>query len=186
MSSENVEVVRQPLVVRAESRRRLLERVILRLPRTAAFLIRRAQRLSPRSRLRQALLRQGFRQGIESLNRGDFEAVFGYWDRDCEFVPVNMDRLGVEGTRGRQERIRFQQQWVADWGEFRFEPEEIIDLGDGRRLMWVGRIKGTGLSSGVPVGGECAVLLTLSAGWVVREEVYFDHAPALEAAGLSD
>jgi hypothetical protein len=28
------------------------------------------------------------------------------------------------------------------------------------------------------------VLLTLSAGWIIREEVYFDHAPALEAAGL--
>jgi ketosteroid isomerase-like protein len=185
MPPENAAVVRQPLTVGSESRRRLSERLAVRLPGPMAFVLRLFQRVSPRSKLRQALLRQAFRQGIESLNRGDFEAVFTFWGPDSEFVPVDMDRLGLEGTRGPLERIRFQERWVADWGEFRFEPDEIIDLGDGRRLMWVGRIKGTGLSSGVPVGGECAVLLTVSAGWVVREEVYFEHAPALEAAGLS-
>jgi ketosteroid isomerase-like protein len=178
--------VRQPLTVGAESRRRLLERLALRFPRAIAVLIRRFQRLSPRSGLKQALLRQGFRQGIESLNRGDFEAVFCFWAPDCEFVPVQMEMLGLDGTRGREERIRFQERWVADWGAFRFEPEEIIDLGDRRRLMWVGRVNGSGLSSGVPIDGECAVLLTLSSGWVVREEVYFEHAPAFTAAGLSD
>jgi ketosteroid isomerase-like protein len=185
MSSENVEVVRQPVAVRAESRRRLTERLAMRFPRITAFLARRGRRLSPHSRLRQAVLRQVFRQGIESLNRGDFEAVFSFWDRECEFLPVGGAPLGLEGTRGPDERIRFQQRWIDEWGEFRFEPEEIIDFGDDR-LMWVGRTTGSGLSSGAAVESQCAVLLTLSAGRVIREEVYFDRAQALEAAGLAE
>ena len=186
MSPENTEVVRQPIAVRADSRRRLDERLVLQLPWLSPILTRGLQRLSPRSRLKQALLRRAFRQAVESLNRGDFEAGFAVWSDNSEFVPVGMDTLGLEGTRGREARIRFQQRWIADWGEFRFEPAEIIDLGDGRRLMWVGRVRGTGLSSGVPIDRECAVLLTLSDGWVLREEVYFEHAPALAAAGLSE
>lgn len=127
-----------------------------------------------------------FRQAIEALNRGDFEAAFCFFDRDCEFVPFQIDTLGLEGTRGRNERIRFQQRWVDAWGEFRFEPEEIIDLGDDRRLMWVGHARGSGLGSGVPITSECAVLLTISDGWVIHDEVYFDHAQALKAAGLGE
>ena len=186
MSQENAEIVRLPIAVRARSRRRLLERLALRLPATAAFLIRQLQRVSPHSRLRQALVRHFIRQGIEALNRRDFEAVFGFYDRDCEFVPFQLPTLGLEGTHGRNERIRFQQRWVAEWGEFRFEPEEIIDLGDGRRLLLLGRTKGSGLSSGAGFDGEWAALLTVSTGWIIREEAYFDHAQALEAAGLSD
>ena len=179
-------MVRLPVSVRAQSRRRLLERLALRLPRTAAFLIHGLQRLSPRSRLRQGLIRHVIRQGIEALNRHDFEAIFGFYAQDCEFAPFQLPTLGLEGTHGRAERIRFQQRWVAEWGEFRFEPEEVIDLGDARRLLVLGRIKGTGLSSGAAFEGEWAALLTVSDGWVVREEAYFDHADALEAAGLSE
>lgn len=186
MLEENV-IVRLPVAVRARSHRRPLERLVLRLPQTAAFLIRRLQRLSPRSRLRQALLRHVFRQGIEALNRGDFAAAFSVWAAsDGEFVAPQLLTLGLEGTDGREGRVRFQRDWIAEWGEFRFEPEAIIDLADGSRLLWVGRTKGSGLSSGAAFDGECAVLLTLSSGWVIREEVYFDHAQALEAAGLSE
>jgi ketosteroid isomerase-like protein len=156
----------------------------LRFPQAASFLLRQLQRLPTESRLRHALLRLAFRQGIEALNRGDFDAVFFIWAPDAEFVPVKVEALGLKGTRGRDERIRFQQRWVADWGGFRFEPDEIIDLGDDRRVMWVGRTTSSGLSSGATVDSECAVLLTLSDGWVKREEVFFDHALAFEAAGL--
>ncbi len=186
MSLNDVAVVRLPISVRAQSRRRVLERLALRLPRTAASLIRGLQRLSPRSRLRQGLIRHFIRQGIEALNRRDFEAIFGFYAHDCEFVPSQLPTLGLEGTHGRTERIRFQQRWVAEWGEFRFEPEEVIDLGDARRLLVLGRTKGTGLSSGAAFDGEWAALLTVSDGWVIREEAYFDYGEALEAAGLAE
>lgn len=65
----------------------------------------------------------------------------------------------------------------------RFEPEEMLDLGD--RLLFVGRVKGSGISSGAGFESDWAVLLTISAGRVIREQPFFDRREALEAAGLS-
>lgn len=185
MSRHNVEPVRQPIAVETDSRRRLTERLALRFPRAAAFLLSRLLRLDARSNLRRTLLRLAFQRGIEALNRGDYASVFGIWSSECEFVPAAGGALGLEGTRGREARIDFQRRWVADWGAFRFEPDEIIDLGDGRRLMWVGRTSAAGLSSGAMVNSECAVLLTIEDGWVQREEVFFDRAQGFEVAGLA-
>jgi hypothetical protein len=54
MSEENVEVVRQPLVLRADSRRRLVEHLALRFPRLRWFITDAIWRLPAGSRLRQA------------------------------------------------------------------------------------------------------------------------------------
>jgi ketosteroid isomerase-like protein len=186
MSQENVDVVRHPMAVKAQSHRRLEERIALLFPRTLAWLRARIERLPTDSRLRQVLLRRTLHLGIEALNRGDYEAIFGlHYHPDCEFEFTKLDTLGLEGTRGREDRIRFQERWIAEWGEFRFEPVEMFDLGD-HRLLIVGHVQGAGLSSGAAFEEEWAALLALSAGWVIREDAFFDHAEALEAAGLSE
>jgi hypothetical protein len=51
----------------------------------------------------------------------------------------------------------------------------------------IGRIRSGGLSSGARIDSDFANLFTLSArGRVIREQVYFDRAEALEAAGLPE
>jgi ketosteroid isomerase-like protein len=187
MSEENVEVVRQPIAVRAHSRRRLEERLALRFPSVLALLARAVLRLPQRSRLRQALIRRADQQGFEANNRGDYEACFGLYHPDVELiVPPQFVALGLDPQyRGREERVRFQRRWNAEWGEVRFEPEELIDFGDGR-LLTVGRITGSGLSSGAAFDNDYAVLHTVSAGRVIREQVFLDHGEALEATGLSE
>ena len=186
MSQDNVEIVRLPMTAAAHSRRRVEERLALRFPGAVAFLTRRTLRLRPTSRLRRRLVRRLTRQGVEALNRGDYEAVFcAFYAPNCEFDPGPRFRsLEMERTHGREERVRFQRQWIADWGDFRFEPAEVIDLGDGR-LMMQGRVTGVGPSSGAAFDDEWAAILTLSDGWIVREQVFFDHAEALAAAGLT-
>jgi ketosteroid isomerase-like protein len=180
------EAVRQPLSVRTKSRRRLEERLSLRFPRLFAGATRAMLRLPPSSRLRQAILRRVVRQGMEAVNRGDYEAAFGLHDRDVELKsPPDMIGLGEASvTRGREERVRFQEAWDAQWGDVRFEPEELIDLGD--RVLVIGRVRGTGISSGAPFDSEWANLLTLSAGRVIHERVFMAHHEALEVAGLAD
>ena len=79
--------------------------------------------------------------------------------------------------------MRFQRTWTAQWGDVRFEPAEVTDLGD--RLLVLGRMKGSGLSSGGAFDREWANLTTFSAGRVIREQVFLDHGEALKAAGLS-
>jgi ketosteroid isomerase-like protein len=186
MSKKHPDVVRQPISVRARTRRRLDEYLGVRFPRALNLIARAVWRLSPRSRLRRALLRRAIELALEATNRGDYEAAFGgLYDADCEIItPAQLVTVGVESrTHGREARRHLQTEWRADWGEFRFEPDELIDLGD--RLLLVGRVKGSGLTSGAAFDNEWANLLIVSAGRVIREQPFFSHEEALEAVGLS-
>jgi hypothetical protein len=69
-------------------------------------------------------------------------------------------------------------------GRFRYEPDELRDLGD--RLLVIGRIRTSGASSGAATDSDFANVFTLSAGRVISEHVYFNRAEALEAVGLSE
>jgi len=180
-------MARQPMAVAPRSRRRLEERLGLRFPDVIAFVVGLVWRLPPHSPLRQAFLRHAATMGCQAVNRGDFQATFVLYDQQVELVPDRrFVELGFDGVyRGRAERIRFQQRWSAEWGDFQFAPEELIDLGDGRVFIH-GRTVGSGLTSGVGFDNNWAVLLTFSEGRIVREQFFFDHAAALEAAGLSE
>src|SRR5438045_121566 len=116
MSQENVEIVRQQLAVSAASRPRVQEQLFLRLPRVAAFLTRAALRFPPSSWLRQAMIRNAFRIGIEALNRGDYEAGFALVPPDYETITLpELVGLGLDPVyRGREGRLRYHRQWVAE------------------------------------------------------------------------
>jgi ketosteroid isomerase-like protein len=133
------------------------------------------------------MLRRAVQLGLEAINRGDLEVGFARWDPDIEAIyPAQFVELGLESViRGREARVDFQRRWRAAWGEFRFVPEELIDLGDGRALV-VGRMKGRGLSSDAAVDSDWAYLATVSAGRVIREQVFLDRGEALDAVGLSE
>ena len=135
MSRENIEVLRVPVSLRATSRRTVPERLAMRFPNALALGIRAALRLPLRSRVRVRLSRHAARMFTEAINRGDFEASFGLYHPEAELVVAGgLPTLGLEGATGPAERIRFQERWMADWGEFRFEPEELLVFGDDRRF----------------------------------------------------
>jgi len=186
MSQENVETVRHSLELAADSRRRLEERLALRVPYLQGLVARLWWKRPPPSRLRQAILPRLVRSGFEAANRGDLEVAFANYDSDVEFFPpVDLVGLGNElSYRGLEARVRYQRQWRAEWEDFRYEPDELRDLGD--RLLVIGRIKSGGLSSGARPDSDYSNLFTLSAGRVIREQTYFNRAEALEAAGLRE
>jgi ketosteroid isomerase-like protein len=108
------------------------------------------------------------------LYHADVESIF----------PPPFESLGLERLYlGRKARADFQRRWNAEWGDWWFEPEELIDLGD-ERLLVTGFVNGSGFSSGAVVGNEAAFIFTVSAGQVIREQVFLNHSEALEAAGL--
>ena len=187
MSEENAEAVRQRVAVRPSSRRSLEQRVLVRFPGLLPRVGRRVWRRPPRSRIRQAAIRRGARLAFEAINRRDYEAGFLPYSEDgetiypAEFVQVG---LGEATTRGRPARVDTQRRWDADWGEFRNELDEVIDLGD--RALIVARMVGSGASSGASFDREVAYLLTVSDGLAIREQVFLSHREALEAAGLSE
>jgi ketosteroid isomerase-like protein len=186
MPEENLKVARQPITVRAHTRRRLEERLALRLPRASALVSRAAFRLPPRTGLRRTLIRRFLQVGIEAYNRRDLEAFFTLIHPEAEFeTPSQLQGLGLDAIyRGRKACVRFEERWIAEWGEFEVKPAEFIDLGG--RVLILGRLKGSGQSSGAAIDNEWADLDTVSAGRVIRRQIFLDQAEALAAAGLSE
>jgi ketosteroid isomerase-like protein len=78
------------------------------------------------------------------------------------------------------------KRWVVKtrevWGEWRFEVERFIDLGE--RVVVLVHLVAEGGQSGVRLERDTAHVWTLADGKVTRCEVYLDRAEALEALGL--
>ena len=187
MAQANATVVRQPLTLRTQTHRRVEERLALRFPRTLALLARSVFRLPPPSRLRRTFVRRAVQLGFESLNRGDPEPAFALYHPEVELeLPREFVGLGLDPPdRGREERVRFERMWNAQWGTVRYEFGEVVDLGDDRVLL-VGRFAGSGPGSGADFKNEFAEIFTFSGGRVIREQAFFDHAEALQTAGLRE
>jgi ketosteroid isomerase-like protein len=188
VSQENVDAVRQPIRISGGSHRRLEERIAVRFPNLAVAINRAVTRLPVRSRMRRLLLSRSVRLGIEATNRGDYEVAFLAFHPDMEYLaPTDTVVLGTfpERLQGRRERIQFERGWREDWGEFRYEPEELIDLTD--QLLVIGRMVGSGRRSGAAMDSEWAALYTISRGQVITEQIFFgNNADALKAVGLEE
>jgi ketosteroid isomerase-like protein len=186
MSEENVGVARQRITARRRRRRRLHERFLLRFPVVLKLAARAVSKMPPGSRLRRRILAMAIRTCFEAFNRGDHESAFALYHADVETTfPAELATVGYPAaTTGRRERINAQRSWNDIWEEFRNEPEELVDLGD--QVLVLGRLTGSGLSSGVGFDTEVAYLFDVSGGFAIREEMFVDQALALEAAGLSE
>jgi ketosteroid isomerase-like protein len=181
-------IVRNPVAVNVKSRRRPLDAALFLLfPPFTRSLTRAVFRMSPRSRLRQAFLSRYLRVGLEAVNRGDLEAAFAvYHPNAVANFAEGLVSLGFDTAyMTREDRVAAERSWRAGWSEFRYEPEELTDLGDGRLLVF-GRMRGRGGASGAVFDNEWSMILTISGGYVTHEQVFLDRAEALEAAGLSE
>jgi ketosteroid isomerase-like protein len=189
MPQQHVEVVRCKLLPRRRPTRTVQERLALRYPWFLALWQRVLARLSPRSRLRQALLTRTLQNGLAAYDRGDIEIVLLAYDPDVEFIaPVAHGAQGTLGLapiyRGREGYRELDADWRSAWGTLRVEPQELVDFGD--RFLVIGQMIGRGRGSGVSLSQDVAVLTTLNhAGRVIREQRYFDHGEALKAVGLA-
>ena len=190
MSQENVEAVRQKLSRRERSTRTVEERLAVRMPWFAQLGMGLIARLSPTSRLRQALLRRAVQDGFEASNRGDLDVVVRGYHPDVELQQPpgvgDYGELGFEPTyRGHAGYREFQAHWLSAWDEVRLEPHELIDLGDRFLVLFQGTVRGQ--ASGASVTQSMAALYTFHpTGKIIREQRYLDHAEALEAVGLQE
>ncbi len=192
MPQENVQagagirVTPQPLSDRASGRRSFDERLRIRLPgpfqRMGALLFR----LPPRSRLRQSILARLIARAYAAANRRDFELILTFNDPrayeyrpSLDLLPPDMETafFGHEGYR------QFWRYWLDAFGDIRWDPEEILDLGD--KALVTTTQSGHGSGSGVAVSEPVFQLFTFRRGLVVRQEDFLNRSKALEAAGLS-
>ena len=117
-------------------------------------------------------------------NAGEMEAYFELHDPEFEGLP---DAVFPEARRlsGRDAFRRFMSEISSSWEQPRFLVSEVLVI-DEDRVLVRGDWGGKGLSSGVETYANLSQLLTIRDGKVVRGEYFFDHAKALEAAGLAE
>lgn len=83
---------------------------------------------------------------------------------------------------GREEFVRGTRRWLEEWDEFRYFPEDVIDLENGA-FMRV-RLAGRSKASGIELDQMIFHVWTFRDGMPWRCDVFWDERKALEAAGL--
>lgn len=166
--------------------RNLEERLMVRFPGGWRALAALGQRLlTPRSRLRRALLLRNTISGWDAASRRDFELMLVRYapDVEVEFAP-EFEPLGMGGTfRGHDGLLKMIQAFAGDaWEGWEMRPESVLDLGDRVLILGIFRLPGT--ASGLEFEREWAQLLTTRDGLVVREQEFFGWDNGLRVAGL--
>jgi ketosteroid isomerase-like protein len=100
---------------------------------------------------------------LEAADRADFDTILAFYARDAVWIMADTDLTfeGVDAIR------RFWEEWYGSYEDFRVDPPEIIDFGDGVVLAVIRQ-------GGRPGGGsaelreDLALVYEWSEGSVVR------------------
>jgi ketosteroid isomerase-like protein len=119
------------------------------------------------------------RQGIEAWNQHDFEMGVRHLAPDVEWLPASPAAVERPVYRGIDEVARgFEGIWET-WDVFRFEEQEIRDLGDS--VLWLGTVHMRGGASQVELEQEFANLLFFEGDKVVRVQGFRSWQEALDS-----
>jgi ketosteroid isomerase-like protein len=186
MSRQNAEMAgaaRIPVPpIRPSQSRSLDQRLFVRLPGLYRLLADGFMRLPQRSRLRRLMLARLIGRAYAAANRRDFDAVLVGWDPGSEYRPSGelMPPDLEAAFQGRDGYLRLWRYWLDAFEDIRWDPEEILDLGD--KVLVTTQQRGRGSGSGVAVSERVFQLFTFRRGLVLRQEDFLDRSQALEAA----
>jgi ketosteroid isomerase-like protein len=137
------------------------------------------------------IARRLFEAARESFERGDpgawvdLDAV----SEDYEWVLAGgLTRVDLGGRtvfRGREEYEEFFRTWMAEFDEYSFKLDRLIDAGDDQ-VVAIAHQRGVGKGSGAPIEWQMGQVLQFEGGRLIRTRIYASPAEALEAAGLSE
>ncbi len=124
---------------------------------------------------------------VEAYIAGERDAyVDDFFAEDVEVFPDVSRFPEAKPFRGREEFKRFLADIDQGWegGASTSEIQELFPMGDRVviRVEWGGR----GQASGIDMRSSLTAIYDVRDGQTVKVEFFFDHAQALEAAGLSE
>lgn len=122
------------------------------------------------------------RDHADAYARGDVERALAALDPEVVF-DFSARPDGGNVHHGREAVLRAVRAWLGAWRDYRYETEDVIDLGD--RVVLLFRERGRGKKSDVEVEHRGGWVYTLRDGKIVQAKVY-PRADALEAAGLRE
>jgi ketosteroid isomerase-like protein len=165
--------------------RDVVERLMVRFPaayrRLAGWYFRR---LSPRSRVRRAVLRRTLISAFDAFYRQDFELILVRFSPDVEYkFNPGLQTLGLGGVfRGHEGMLEAFGNLTEAWESWELEPAYIVDLGE--RLLFFGFNRSRARASGVTLEQEYAQLVRVGDGLTTHFQNFFSWEEALQAAGL--
>ncbi len=118
---------------------------------------------------------------LEYWNRGDMDAFVGLWDDD---VVLRAAEGWPERVFRGKEAVRSFYEGFAETVGRDSVTEDLIDAGDV--VVTRTRAHMTGVQSGFEGDMRFTQVTTFRKGKVVLAEFFWDHAEALEAAGLRE
>jgi ketosteroid isomerase-like protein len=125
------------------------------------------------------------RRIIDAINRRDIDAVVE-WVTDDFVADWSNSRGLLSGVyRARDQAREAFELFLEPWDSLRWEPEELIELGDDR-VLTVSRLQMRGRGSGVEVNASGASIWTIRDGRAAAITLYQSKAEAAEAAGLRE
>lgn len=182
-----VRITLDPLSERASLRRSLDERMRVRFPTPFRWLGVILMRLPPRSRLRRPMVARLIARAYAAANRHDFDLILAGYDPasyeyhpSADLLPPDLEPVFY----GHEGYLQLWRYWLEAFEDIRWDPEEILDLGE--KLLVTTRQRGHGSGSGVAVSHQVFQLFTLRRGLVIRQQDFLDRSQALHAAGLSE
>jgi ketosteroid isomerase-like protein len=125
------------------------------------------------------------REGYELINRRDFDAVLAMADPDFVYENDPAGPLGATVYRGRAAVKGFWEDFLGTFDDFHHEPYEFREAGGGKILVRV-HMATYLQGNDEPLRFDYTHLWTIRGDEAVRCRLYFDHAEALKAAGLSE
>ena len=125
---------------------------------------------------------------VEVIQRG-FEHFMAtgepHWEALHEEVEVHdHDTMDQGDYRGHAGLGRWLEDWSAVWSDFSMAPEEFLDVGD-EVVMFV-YMKATGVSTGLTLERQDAMVFAVRDAKVVRLDYYNNRTDALKAVGLEE
>jgi uncharacterized protein len=119
----------------------------------------------------------------DAFNRREVDALLDLATPDCEMSSQLLDAT-ADDFQGRGGLERFYAMLSDSWEDFQSVAQEYLDLGD--RVLALGRNRGRGKGSGVPVEGPYGAVFDFRGDKISRIRLFVDHAEASRAAGLSE
>lgn len=119
---------------------------------------------------------EAFNRGVVAWNRDDLDAWIEQYDPEVEWFALMEVYRGRAGVRHAWESFKGDMQITVRFGDIR-------DLGES--VLALGKMKGTGHTTGLDFTGELSQLVTYRDGRAVTVRDFASHAEGLEAAGLS-
>jgi ketosteroid isomerase-like protein len=119
-------------------------------------------------------------EAFAAFNRGDIDAVLELCDP--EIVIRDPERTG-RTFRGPDGVREFFEEWLENWQEYRSEPVEFAESGDG--MLVHAKQTGKGKLSGIEINQDLFITFRMREGKFIEYQLYTERENALASLGAA-